>query len=934
MFITDATGSMGAFLNDLKLALPQIFDLVQLTNLVDRVSVLAFRDYCDDNLIEWSGWASVDEAETLSSFVEKLVANGGGDNPEAVKTGLIEASKKVEKPTICIFYGDAPPHHKYKDDDPGENYKKEVEALGKENFDWLTICEKLRDKKMRIYPIMRDLNNYSYPFFASLAEITGGQFFSINHSSIVRNTIGVLLNLAGVEFEHDPLCNAVQMPETYNQKKILKNDSGRFSQAPKFLRPKIVAINEVKARIGNPINRFQTSEDYKNLVFRVFERLLTPTRVMAFTYNTLFGKLWREICKQRKDPRRERLMAILSQSVTAVSESDRVLLQTFLDETYDQTAEIEEIVEGYGDKGPFYVIDHDQHLARKTLYEIGLSCAPFAVSAVRQLLTGLRVANRKPEKRTNLTYIPVNMEPGMKFNLLPHLIRPGTMFSMRLSAIMATIAKISGSILQDDAVKCLNDWRGKWIDFTLPENNSMDFARLMLKVAKEALMEDEINHLRALLFVGSLKKSKARDIEVEIAYSSYKTKRADYKDQCKTCKQWRSTTLLLDESCAFCVIGEAELYPEPQSDSSWMCECRKCLVHYAVYKVEDLKCNAKCHFCRLGEVAPYVECKECQNKFLYQQSKAVTDFTCAVCKNTGGKVGQKRKTTIEKYITRNGAGFIGMQIDGVSKFFDDGNKVFKMSAEERLAAVRNFAEITDEDLSGHKFFLGEASKSVWNVKNLQQQINEIFVNPHLSQCMICFQDIAATKVRPICGRVKKGCSVEACNACLETWYNQMAPGQICQPAQLVCPYCKQVPLIKIVAKFNKQLCTLMNATDVSTFDPSFIHAWCKDCYEIKEAMQRECGGENPVISNFKCDNCKSKFLETAKESNCKKCPKCKVMTEKVGGCNHITCPSCDAHWCWVCQALSTYEDIYRHLSNEHGGFFDNEEAEDHAEDDL
>ena len=33
----------------------------------------------------------------------------------------------------------------------------------------------------------------------------------------------------------------------------------------------------------------------------------------------------------------------------------------------------------------------------------------------------------------------------------------------------------------------------------------------------------------------------------------------------------------------------------------------------------------------------------------------------------------------------------------------------------------------------------------------------------------------------------------------------------------------------------------------------------------------------------------------------KKCPKCKVWTEKSEGCNHMTCKLCKFDWCWLCE---------------------------------
>lgn len=37
----------------------------------------------------------------------------------------------------------------------------------------------------------------------------------------------------------------------------------------------------------------------------------------------------------------------------------------------------------------------------------------------------------------------------------------------------------------------------------------------------------------------------------------------------------------------------------------------------------------------------------------------------------------------------------------------------------------------------------------------------------------------------------------------------------------------------------------------------------------------------------------------------KPCPECGIPTEKASGCNHMTCGSCHADWCWTCGHLLT-----------------------------
>lgn len=32
-----------------------------------------------------------------------------------------------------------------------------------------------------------------------------------------------------------------------------------------------------------------------------------------------------------------------------------------------------------------------------------------------------------------------------------------------------------------------------------------------------------------------------------------------------------------------------------------------------------------------------------------------------------------------------------------------------------------------------------------------------------------------------------------------------------------------------------------------------------------------------------------------------KCPNCGFGTEKIDGCNHMTCAKCRYEWCWICR---------------------------------
>jgi hypothetical protein len=159
LLLTDATASMGTFLSALNKSLPEILSVSALTGCFERMGVLAYRDYCDTPLIEFSGWCSpagnyqgsdpVVSQDDVLEMARKLRPIGGGDWPEAAKTGLAKAYSvmRPEATTIILLYADAPPHFKETDDN---NYRMEKAALtgqhmfgedGKLFVDWTSAAK-------------------------------------------------------------------------------------------------------------------------------------------------------------------------------------------------------------------------------------------------------------------------------------------------------------------------------------------------------------------------------------------------------------------------------------------------------------------------------------------------------------------------------------------------------------------------------------------------------------------------------------------------------------------------------------------------------------------------------------------------------------------------------------------------------------------------
>ena len=66
------------------------------------------------------------------------------------------------------------------------------------------------------------------------------------------------------------------------------------------------------------------------------------------------------------------------------------------------------------------------------------------------------------------------------------------------------------------------------------------------------------------------------------------------------------------------------------------------------------------------------------------------------------------------------------------------------------------------------------------------------------------------------------------------------------------------------------------------------HKFCFECFK-------------PWHGRKKCqDEIDKDFKKWKKNKVIKRCPKCKMWTEKNLGCNHMTCAECKYQWCWLC----------------------------------
>jgi hypothetical protein len=232
LILVDATYSMFNYLESLKTSLPKVIALSNLTNSFERIGLLAYRDYSEanrnkDGMLEWSGWFDQTDgsdqdcitADVLMDTASRLEPIGGGDYPEATKTGLARAYSlmRQDATTMILLYTDAPPHcWMVADKDLGSNYHAEQAALkvttsydgfGPYFSDWVTACKQLHEgpRKAHVFCFLdqdlasRPMNSGYYTY---LSTITRGACLSLTDAkpnSIAQATVDVLLAWMGTE---------------------------------------------------------------------------------------------------------------------------------------------------------------------------------------------------------------------------------------------------------------------------------------------------------------------------------------------------------------------------------------------------------------------------------------------------------------------------------------------------------------------------------------------------------------------------------------------------------------------------------------------------------------------------------------------------------------------------------------------------------------
>ena len=232
----------------------------------------------------------------------------------------------------------------------------------------------------------------------------------------------------------------------------------------------------------------------------------------------------------------------------------------------------------------------------------------------------------------------------------------------------------------------------------------------------------------------------------------------------------------------------------------------------------------------------------------------------------------------------------------------------------------------DEDLNTSLFFFDDLLNNTNNNNNNSNRFkvyensykNSLYNNSKNNipkECLICFDNIESpNKVRLKCGHyfcescwvdylkekisnanvVKIKCMQHGCDIVLDNdFIKKMLEGN----NELIEKYDKFYNRKKMIEKSDKiKLCPIPDCEGFAEKKGKNKYVKCNFGHDFCF----ECG--NAPHGKKKCEDMVDKeFEEWRSHKIVKRCPYCRMWTEKNEGCNHMTCVECQFQWCWLCQ---------------------------------
>jgi hypothetical protein len=573
------------------------------------------------------------------------------------------------------------------------------------------------------------------------------------------------------------------------------------------------------------------------------------------------------------------------------------------------------------------------------------------------------------------------------WKILLHIVVPGTMLGARPAALLAALSiKLGVQPLMEAAELEMFPWAGRWNNLEVPETWNTSCLSLLLdadevykrkhgggekdakvsidQVVIHLLQEDErpAKRLRlqeiillTLLLTKALLKPADRllferlvsykmlelnldtTLNARVGWTPEKTQVAIGPTvTCRSCEFPRSVTIMgASGKCGLCLWTEYASPEEREANvtarvnkednentpATWVeCNLKTCRAQYVVYRVEALNVKPKCHYCRESKKAPVLECSECLNRVIWPESYRPKDleyFKCYACtagRNTIANV----ETTASTISVENATNWLLRNDRKIAEPFNKRSLFHTIST----ASTDHFCEKVELFPHLEKTQLTLNGKQIRNTPALIAELQS-WVSRRKTEsgtCSLCCSEKRKSDLSPACGR--SGCSQRICKTCLDAWYGLNAPGRIINTAALSCPFCRRDPTAKTLAKYGMGIHAVGDLKSAVEERGQWIFAWCTQCGFAKRYIERVCAAGAPnELEGWVCDETCNKVIKL--ELKVKKCPGCGILTEKMGGCDHVVCAvqDCGIHWCFYCGGQFDEGTIYPHMNDVHGGYY-------------
>lgn len=204
-------------------------------------------------------------------------------------------------------------------------------------------------------------------------------------------------------------------------------------------------------------------------------------------------------------------------------------------------------------------------------------------------------------------------------------------------------------------------------------------------------------------------------------------------------------------------------------------------------------------------------------------------------------------------------------------------------------------------------------------------------------CPICLE-------RPT-GQISLPCGHVWCRQCLVSYLSAAAsikkfPVQ-CLGDEASCHLAIPLSMAQGILS-SEQLDDLLKSSFLAYIDSKpteFFHCPTVDCEQVYRIAPQDTVLQCPSCLARVCPNCHTLAHDHIKcsqvvsrddellrkwegEHDVKKCPGCRVLIEKVDGCNHMTCTRCQTHVCWTCmEVFDQGTGIYDHMRARHGSLY-------------